>query len=250
MFARVGQLGCFYEADGYGLGQSVSSQSDVTTKIEQLSVSGGTAIGGAAATAAISGSAIGASIATAAIGFGIGAVAVGIVAWLTRKGPAQKVATTKIANELEPLLQQNLAAYLAGPHTVASQTVALGSFQKVWDYMVAACETAALGDPGKRCVTDRQQGACTWKTSPGGWQNGKYVAPGANGSGAACWNWWVGYHDPIANDPTLVSDSASSAVATALQTGQLDLTQLFGSSVGNNAWLWIAGGLLVGALIL
>jgi len=121
------------------------------------------------------------------------------------------------ANKVEPLLQQNLQAYLSQPvHYQSLQTAALANFNAVWNALVQACSDPSLGAAGQRCISDRQQGSCAYKTSPGGWQNGKYVYPGANNSGSSCWNWWVGYHDPIANDPTVVPDPAPASSVSSV----------------------------------
>lgn len=209
-----------------GLGQS---QSAVTQQVEQLTTSGAVSVGGAAATAAVSGASVGAAAATAAIGFGIGAVALAIVAWAHRKGPAQKVASTKIANEIAPLLEQNLSAYQAGPHTRASQQVALQNFDSLWSYLGQACGNPQLGDPGKRCIRDRQQGSCAYHDAKGG-----------------CWNWFVGYRDPIANDPNVHDTPESTQTLSLLGQGALDFSQLFGSS---SVLPWILGAGLVAVLV-
>lgn len=129
------------------------------------------------------------------------------------------VEATTIVNQVEPILQQNLATYLASPvHTTSLQAAAVNNFQTAWNAVVQNCQNPQLLSAGTNCVDERQQGACAYKTSPGGWQQAadgswSYVYPGANGSGSACWNWFVGYLDPIQNDPTVVPDSAASSTA-------------------------------------
>jgi hypothetical protein len=127
------------------------------------------------------------------------------------------IQASNVVNQAEPLLAQNLAAYLAlpQPHTAADQQQALANFASVWAVVNNACASPTLGIAGAHCLSDRISGACAYKTSPGGWQNGVYVYPGANGSGSTCWNWFVGYHDPIANDPTVVAGSSGSATSSS-----------------------------------
>jgi hypothetical protein len=141
-----------------------------------------------------------------------------------------------IANQVEPVLQQNLANYLAAPvHYASLQAAALNNFTTAWSALTQACGNPQLLSAGTNCISERQQGACSYKTTPGGWQqtNGTwtYVYPGANGSGSTCWNWFIGYHDPIANDPTVVADPspASTAVSGALtDIGLSPSTTVFG----------------------
>jgi hypothetical protein len=139
------------------------------------------------------------------------------------------VEATDYANETEPLLQQNLSTYLAAPvHYQSMQQAALNNFNLAWDSLVQACGQPQLSTAGTNCVQDRQNGSCAYKTSPGGWQqnNGAwtYVYPGANGSGSTCWNWFVGYHDPIANDPTVVPDPPLTSNSTSTSTTGVETT--------------------------
>jgi hypothetical protein len=164
------------------------------------------------------------------------------------------VQATAIANQVEPLLQQNLDAYMSAPiHYASLQAGALNNFAGTWNALQQACSNPSLAAAGQRCITDRQAGACTWKASPGGWVQGSdgkwsYTPWGASGSGTACWNWFVGYHDPIANDPTVVPDpspvgSAVSSISSALSSGSL-----FGLPL--SSLLLPAGLLLLAGLVL
>ena len=147
------------------------------------------------------------------------------------------VAATQVVNQLEPLLTQNVAAYLSAPvHYASLQQQALANFDSTWSRVMTACSNPALADAGRRCITDRQAGACQYKTSPGGWSNGVYTAAGPNGSGSTCWNWFVGYRDPIAHDPTVVPDPAG---VTAEGGG------LITNTASNYLPLLLAGGLLL-----
>lgn len=144
------------------------------------------------------------------IGPVIAGVTIGLSMLFARKGPKQKVATTQIVDAVEPKLKENLAGYLAGPRTVSSQAQAIANFDAAWAYVQEKCEIPEMGDPGKRCVSDRQRG-------------GK-------------WDWFSYYRDPISNDtevkpdPT-VTDSISSALFGAgssggAAAGSLDLSGL------------------------
>ena len=136
------------------------------------------------------------------VGVVVAAVAFAIYMFSRRKGPGQRIKTTEIVNELEPELLKNVQGYLAGPRTVSSQTLALQNFDDVWALLEQNCRTEEMGNPGIHCVEDREAGACTWK------DNGK------------CWNWFVGYRDPIANDvpkpDSSVLDVAGGSVEQAL----------------------------------
>jgi len=136
-----------------------------------------------------------------------------------------------LANNAEPLLQENLDTYMSAPvHYQSLQTAALANFNNTWNALVQACSNPALGSAGQNCITARQNGACHYQTSPGGWQGDTYVNPGVQGSGSACWNWFVGYYDPIANDPTVVPDPVPGAA---------DVTSLLSSvGVSTNATLF------------
>jgi hypothetical protein len=134
------------------------------------------------------------------------------------------VVASNDANKVEQLLQQNLTAYLSSPtRTQSMQAAALNNFNTVWQALVTACSDPSLGTAGKNCISDRQQGSCAYKTTPGGWQQSggvwAYTYPGANGSGSSCWNWFIGYHDPIANDPAVVADSSVTAAASSSAAG-------------------------------
>ena len=113
----------------------------------------------------------------------------------------KKIATTQIANKAATLLQQNLSAWQglsASQKTPATQAAALQNFDQVWQAMVAACQTSQYGSAGTACVQDRQAGACKWKDAAGN-----------------CWNWFIGYRDPIANDPAVAANAAAAAATGA-----------------------------------
>lgn len=114
------------------------------------------------------------------------------------------------ANSIESAMKANLQAFLSGQ---ISQSQALQNFQTLWSQLQQACAQVG-GTAGQHCVSDRQQGACSYQTSPGGWSSdGTYTPPGPNGSGSSCWNWFVGYADPISQAP------ASASVGSSVLSG-------------------------------
>ena len=191
----------------------------------------------------------------AAIGglIGVGQLLVGVF-----KGCGQTcVEATSIVNQVEPVLAQNLETYVASPvRTVSMQAAAINNFETAWNAVVQNCNNPQLLSAGQNCIKDREQGSCAYKTSPGGWQqsNGVYTYqyPGANGSGSACWNWFIGYHDPIANDPDVQPDTAAtgststtSTAATSSDTASTPSTALTSSSGPDLLPLLLLGGALL-----
>lgn len=172
-----------------------------------------TAMAGAVATGQLLGGPLGGAIASAISQVGI------LLANLFSGCGDTCVEATKLANEAEPLLLQNLQTYLSAPVRYQSyQAAALNNFALTWQALQQACSNPQLGSAGQACISDRERGSCAYKTSPGGWTQGAggnwtYTYPGANGSGDACWNWFVGYYDPIANDPDVQPDPVPGAGA-------------------------------------
>lgn len=172
---------------------------------------------GAATTAAT------ASLAVPIIGLAIAGVTLALVALYSRKGPKQKVATTEIVNKVEPLLKQNLAGYMAGPHTVSSQAQALANFDAGWQYVVDNCSIPEMGNPGKACVSDRQPG-------------GK-------------WDWSSYYRDPIANDTQVKPDPVVDQVGNLIDSVTGGLFKSSGGG-GGMGWLLLAGLAVAGVFLL
>lgn len=127
------------------------------------------------------------------------------------------IAATDFANQAENILRQNLNTYMAqSPRYQSAQTAALNIFDQVWAALISvqACGNPALGDAGKRCISDRQRGSCKYR--------------GADGQ---CWNWFVGYRDPIANDSSVIPDPVSASIlgstaSSALTSAGIDPTML------------------------
>lgn len=130
------------------------------------------------------------------------------------------VQTSNAANQAEVLLKQNLNNYLSQPiHYASIQQAALIVFDHSWASLMQLCSNPQYGTAGQNCISNRQAGACQWKSSAYGWtqdSTGKwtYVQSGPAGSGSQCWNWFSGYRDPIANDPTVVPDPVVAGVDT------------------------------------
>jgi hypothetical protein len=187
----------------------------------------------------------------AAIG---GAIAIGSMLVGVFKGCGQTcVEATSIVNQVEPILSQNVQNYLNSPvRTKSMQAAALNNFDTGWAAVVANCNNPALLKAGQNCIKDREQGSCAYHVSAGGWQGTKWVPYGSNGSGSTCWNWFVGYRDPIANDPNVVPDSAvtestpgaSTSAGAGTPAGSVTGSSVFGIPLG----LAAAAGLLILAL--
>lgn len=167
---------------------------------EQVSKTGvvtaGSIMTGVAATGGVWG--MTAAVAVPVIGAVVAGVVLALTALFSRKGPKQKVATTEIVNKVEPLLQQNLEGYMAGPRTASSQAQALENFKAGWQYVVDNCDVPVMGNPGQECVKDRQRGGE--------------------------WDWFSYYFDPIANDPGVVADPSPGQTVTRNPDGTATIT--------------------------
>lgn len=131
------------------------------------------------------------------------------------KGCGQScVLTSDAANDVERLLQKNLAMYEASGHTKAEQQAALDYFDLVWGQLVEFCGKPEFQGTkaGRNCVDDRRDGACKWR--------------GADGQ---CWNWFKGYREPIENDPNVKANPHVESVSGAVdEVGQSLLTAFQG----------------------
>lgn len=144
------------------------------------------------------------------------------------------VLSTQYANAAESALQQNYAAYFAipAPRWVGYQQQAIQNFMTVWNDLVQQCSNPALGDAGKRCITDRQSGSCVWRNADG-----------------SCFNWWSGYHDPIANDTqtTNVQPASFNSSGNNLSNVASSLTDST-SGIPSIVWL-LAAAVVVGLVV-
>lgn len=162
------------------------------------------------------------------------------------------VLTSDEANQVGNLMSQNLNQYMAAPVSATTQQEALANFDQLWAGLVSYCSQPSMSSAGQRCISDRQQGSCAYKTTPGGWQqqNGTwvYVSPGANGSGSTCWNYFVGMRDPIANDPRVTAAQAAAASSPSLAAPLSAIANTFSGL--NLQSLLLPAGLIVGGLVL
>jgi len=171
---------------------------------------------------------------------------------------------TQYANQAEPLLLQNLQTYLSAPvHYASLQAAALANFDSTWSWLLTACGNPALGSAGQNCISQRQEGACDSKNAtPGGWvqdSSGNWTYQFATGpnSGTNCWNWFIGYRDPIANDPTVVPDPVPGASTLEAIPGFSSLLSTIGLSPSSTVFglpvvdlILLGGALLVAGLVL
>lgn len=148
------------------------------------------------------------------------------------------IETSAWANQAAAALQKVMDAYFAlpAPRTQAQKAVAVAAFQGIWAQMVQACGQPGTGNAGVRCISDRQQGACTWR------QKYAPVYPGQPAIGE-CWNWWNGYLGPIQADPVVPDPPVAAQVGTDLSSA---FSSIFGGSTGSSAnlLLLLAGGAL------
>jgi hypothetical protein len=163
------------------------------------------------------------------------------VAIFSRKGPKQKTATTQFAEETIKALQDNLAAYMAGPRTRSSQAQALANFDAGWAFLTSqdACGNPEMGDPGLRCIFERQPvGTCTMAQ-----------ADAAHEPLSDCGKYSMArdLRDPIANDPNVKADPILDGAGNLIDslTGGIFSS---GAGSGNTGLLLLAGGAILLAL--
>lgn len=158
-----------------GLGALSPAAANIIMSAPQI---GGAVVGTAAS--------MGAAWATAAIPFvgpAVAGVTVALALLMSRKRPQQKIATTDIVNEAEPVMRENLSGYLNGPRSPASQVQALENFDALWQWVVTGCSDPEMGEPGRNCISERRRGgSAPWCPT-----------------GRGC-DWFTLYRDPIAND--------------------------------------------------
>lgn len=165
------------------------------------------------------------------VGAAVAGVTIGLMLLLSRKGPKQKEATTQIVDQIEPQLQANLRGYLEGPRTAESQEQALANFDGAWQWIMENCGAAEMGEPGRRCISERQRGgSAPWCPT-----------------GRGC-DWFILYRDPIANDMPVRASSSGSGAADSIAS-------IFGGSsspggASSMLPLLLGGGLIAAALLL
>lgn len=152
---------------------------------------------------------------------------------------------TAFVNQVEPYLQQNVAAYTSQPiRTKSMQAAALAVFDGTWAKVVQYCGQAAFGQSGQNCISSRKEGACNWQSPLSTWQQQadgsyKWLPSGHTG----CSNWFLGYRDPIANDPGVVDDSVLLTNSTGTPTGGTPTSSLFTTATDptGNTTVTVAG---------
>lgn len=165
----------------------------------------------------------------------LGAAVMGIQYLVANSGCGQTcVVTSQWANQAAAQLQRVLDSYFAipAPRTDSQKNAAVTAFNAVWDTLQQQCGQPGTGDAGKRCISDRQAGACTWK------QKYAPVYPGEPAIGE-CWNWFNGYLQPIQQDVT-VPDPVDSAVNSAVSS----VESIFSGGSSDLMPLLVIGGLL------
>lgn len=224
-----------FSLPGYGMSGAADTAVSIGTSIAQGASAG--YLTGTAGGAWVAGVLGGASVAVPLVGAAIAGIAIGIEAILHSGCGQTCIETSQWANQAAPLLQQNIDAYfaIAAPRPRSVQQSALANFDNVWNRLVQLCSQPGLGTAGKNCIGDRQSGACKWKAS------GPPQYPGQPAQGA-CWNWFNGYRDPIANDTQTYDDSVTGAAAVA--------GGAIASAVGGTSPLLWIGAAVVAALFL
>jgi len=146
------------------------------------------------------------------------------------------VETSQWANQAEPVLSQNILAYFSqpAPRSRDQQTAALNIFDTTWARLQQVCGQPGTGNAGKRCISDRQAGACTWKQRA---DSPLLNVPGEPQPGA-CWNWFSGYRDPIANDSQVAGGGSVSSLLSSISGG------------GSSLPLLLVAGLVLAAVLM
>jgi len=213
-------MGQYDEMDNY---YEAVSQTQYSTPLYQTVVGSASQVGQQAAISAAQGGNVAMTTSVAAIGTAgeiasgtlaatsaaawavplVGAAVAGVTYWLVSifRRNAQKTEATKIVNSIEPKLIENIQGYFSGPRTKASQAQALANFDAAWEALKQACMNSQLGDAGRRCIADRDRGSCHYRARCTRYDHGICIEYGSVDPSGDCWNWFVGYRDPIANDP-------------------------------------------------
>lgn len=181
----------------------------------------GAAVGGSSLAAA-TGLSLG--LAVPIVGAALAGVTLAVMHFIQNSGCGPTcVITSQYANQATSLFAQNLGAYLdlPMPHSKSAQQAALANFDAIWAWLEQVCGQPGTGNAGVRCIQNQQRGSCPLKVSAFGWQQNAdgswfYQKNGPSGSGSNCWNYFSGFRDPIANDPTVVSDAQAAAPASSI----------------------------------
>jgi len=139
------------------------------------------------------------------------------------------IAATNIVNQAEPAFLANLTQYENGEIT---QAQAQQTYQNLWQAMVVSC-SAITGSAGQNCISDRQEGACTWKAT------GTPPTPYSPADGQ-CWNWYLAYFVPLTYPPInapAASASTTSGVESEVSSAAGDVASSLGLSSSMGTWL-------------
>lgn len=157
------------------------------------------------------------------------------------------IQATNIVNQAEPSFLANLQQYENGQIT---QEQAQTTYNNLWQAMVVAC-SAISGSAGQNCISDRQEGACTWKAT------GTPPTPYSPAVGS-CWNWYNAYYVPLTYPPTnapaastsSTSSSTASTVSTAVSSATNAVATDLGLSSSNAGWLLLAAAAAVALVVI
>jgi hypothetical protein len=200
-----------YRAGGLGDARTVNQVVGITGSagaaaatavVSSIAASGGTIAG------------IAASSLVPVVGPAIGLVVFGVQQLIANSGCGQTcIVTSQWANQAADALTKNLDAYFAlpSPRPKSAQIVCVANFDTIWAQLEKQCGDPQWGDAGRRCISDRQRGACIWR------QNQTPGHPGEPAEGE-CWNWFNGYRDPIALDTDVYDDTAGGLIPAGLPT--------------------------------
>lgn len=176
-----------------------------SSTLGDLKTAAGITAGAASAAAGIMG-ALSATATATAIATGIGAAVVALVgigyaiAGIFSGCGQTCVLSTEAANAAGDRLNAILSAYKSAPvHYVSLQRGALTLVVGTMQALCNACSNPALGDAGKRCISERlvRGGTAPW-------------CPNAGHVGC---DYLATFYDPIANDKTVVPDPVSAGAA-------------------------------------
>lgn len=238
---------------GYRPVRSLSGMGDAASQSFDLQATGMATSTAAAALPALVSAGWIASAAVPFIGAGI-AVAASLAQYLIKNSGCGQtcIETSQWANQAAAALQQAMDAYfhngdLSQPRTRSEQALFVQTFNQVWGRLVQLCSDPSTGDAGKRCISDRQRGACTWK------QAYVPVYPGEPALGT-CWNWFNGYLDVVANDAGVVDDSLVASVSNAASSAGTAISSALSSAgtalSGVSPIVLLGGAALVIALMM
>jgi hypothetical protein len=218
-------------------------------------VAGSVATGGAVAEGLVTAlKTFGAASGPIGLAIGAGAAVISMLISTLFKPNLQKIAASNDANQIEQILKQNLANWLSlqpSQKTQSVQAAALNVFDSAWNKYIQLIQSIQnWQNRAPNSISDRQYGSCAYHTAqPAGWHGDVYTPNLPNQSTGACWNWFIGYRDPIANDPQVIPDYTDSGNASD-SSGSVSstLSSIIGQGSGSKGLLLT--GLLLGGLLM